>query len=357
MTLRNSPLRHVVIDQVSGSVIVGAAAEVLEADGVTPATGLFTTENGAVAAADPLVTNAQGEAEAWVRHPRPLVLRISDNDDTAVLAATGRRVSFDTYDERVDVQLPAVYSRHLFGFPMIRSMEVQTFPVNDLVGDHDVFTCPAGKRAYLLTCPVTNDTGGAITIDVWKIAPSEGDVAKSNANRIMRQSVPANSSAALTVNDFLGPGETLHVMTSGALDFLFGIATFDEDEFPDLTWNDIRISGVNAGAEVVVYTCPAGKLAVIPLLNIGGLSAAFASPNKVFNGEAVTRTIRWFLRRAGVSYQLFRTSPATLTTNTSGQTGFGHVLLPGDELRLTVDVNSPLMNVFCQMIELPELPA
>lgn len=80
----------------AGNVIVGAKAYVYENETTTPVADLFSSKSGGVAQTT-LTSNSKGDVRGWINDPRPVRLRVTDNDGTATYSDL-TVVPFDTFD-------------------------------------------------------------------------------------------------------------------------------------------------------------------------------------------------------------------------------------------------------------------
>lgn len=96
-------LLYTVKDQ-AGNVIQNAAVNVYEPGTSDPIAGMWDAKTGGSAAPNPLISNAQGEIEAWLDVAQSVDLVITDNADTAFYPSTpASKLSWTSFSEARDV--------------------------------------------------------------------------------------------------------------------------------------------------------------------------------------------------------------------------------------------------------------
>ena len=103
--MARSHLRYVIRDS-AGNVIQNAAANVFQPGTTTAVTGMFNAKTGGSALSNPLISNAQGEVEAWLTTAQSVDLQVTDNNDTAFIPGQAGTISFATITEALEV-MPA----------------------------------------------------------------------------------------------------------------------------------------------------------------------------------------------------------------------------------------------------------
>jgi hypothetical protein len=99
-------LKHIVREGSSSRVIQNAAVYVYQDGTTTDVGGMWSAPTGGTALTNPLISNAQGEVEAWLDTAQRVDLKVTDNNDLAYYSGTSQLLSFADFTEDVDA-LPA----------------------------------------------------------------------------------------------------------------------------------------------------------------------------------------------------------------------------------------------------------
>jgi hypothetical protein len=92
-------LKHIVREGSSSRVIQNAAVYVYQDGTTTNVTGMWSAPTGGSALSNPLISNAQGEVEAWLDTAQRVDLKVTDNGDAAKFPNTSGTVSFADFTE------------------------------------------------------------------------------------------------------------------------------------------------------------------------------------------------------------------------------------------------------------------
>lgn len=97
-----------VVRGANGAAIQNAAVYVYQPDTTTAFTGsAYDAYTGGSAAANPFITNAQGEVEGWFDTAQRVDVLVTDNSDTAYYSGTTSTISFTSFTERDNIR-PAI---------------------------------------------------------------------------------------------------------------------------------------------------------------------------------------------------------------------------------------------------------
>lgn len=97
-----------VVRGANGAAIQNAAVYVYQPDTTTAFTGsAYDAYTGGSAAANPFITNAQGEVEGWFDTAQRVDVLVTDNSDTAYYSGTTSTISFTSFTEHDNIA-PAI---------------------------------------------------------------------------------------------------------------------------------------------------------------------------------------------------------------------------------------------------------
>lgn len=152
------------------------------------------------------------------------------------------------------------------------------------IGDNDLYTVPAGRRAVIMSGTGYNTTG--VSVNVYPTLKVGGTTYRLSGNT----SIGALSGGAITTNFIYEPGDIIGANASGVgINYDAVIVEFDETS-PVKTARVLdTINGVST-----IYTLPAGKVAY-PLSN--NISTAAATVN--YCGTTGTPTLDFHLVPSG----------------------------------------------------------
>lgn len=212
---------------------------------------------------------------------------------------------------------------------------IRNFGNSGGAGDIDVYTAPAGKRAFVISTQVNNTSGGTIT---WHYETKIG----GTYYRILGQ--PSSSIAAQTgafsVNQIycIEAGETFSINVSGAnFGYLLNIMEFDNTS-PLKTVKITSATMVNGDNSF--YTVPAGKIAVPILPSALGI---WGSGNFNYeNDSGATRTISVYAVPNGQAISNSYKIANALAVNNGNSSTFNAPLImgAGDFVDFNVDSNA-----------------
>ena len=99
--------KFIVRDQ-EGFVISNASVNVYQPGTSNAFLGTaFTAVSGGSSVTNPIISNSQGEVEAWFSTPQSVDVNITDNSNAAVRAATGAVADFSSFTEQDDIYPPS----------------------------------------------------------------------------------------------------------------------------------------------------------------------------------------------------------------------------------------------------------
>jgi hypothetical protein len=148
-------LKHIVREDSSSRVIQNAAVYVYQDGTTTGVGGMWSAPSGGSALSNPLISNAQGEVEAWLDVAQRVDLKVTDNSDTAKYAGTAQLLSFADFTEDYDV------------YPHPDDMLGRTESLNTVAASGSTETLPAPTTATVhdvtltANCTFTFPTVGA----------------------------------------------------------------------------------------------------------------------------------------------------------------------------------------------------
>jgi hypothetical protein len=215
------------------------------------------------------------------------------------------------------------------------------FLANIGTGVVDLYTAPAGKRAIVIISPLIFNTTPSTSISY-----STGvKLAGATYQRLTGdQSVGGGNASTVSFSPFvLEPGEIYSITTNATgLNFAATILEFDAT-FPLFT---TRLMGIAVG-DNLLYTCPAGKVAVpIGVTPWGGGSMSLVPtlgityyPEIVPNGQV-----------AGVAFEMASSVPASVNTPVAKVV---LALNAGDRYYLNSNAASATSFLFVTTLELP----
>lgn len=199
-----------------------------------------------------------------------------------------------------------------------------------IIGDNDVYTVPAGRRALVLDPYYWNPTVSTATLRTnWKIGGVYYPLIFTTS---LGASAAFNSFGPVGI--VMEAGESISVNSNLALvNFWFNIVEFDNKSGLKTAKLTTLISGNN-----VIYTCPTGKTSTI-LSDMGTLGSFTSSSLFFTNNSGSTITYSgWAIPNgsSAITNNLFGTS--TLTTGTVLTFPFRCDFAPGDNITFASNV-------------------
>ena len=193
------------------------------------------------------------------------------------------------------------------------------------VGDHDLYTCPAGKKAYIDRMMVSNTSGVAGAAQV-QIKISAGVYACISRTA----SISSGTATAITSQFVLTAGQVLSVNNAQIMTLEATLYEFD-DTVSVLNLGFLRATALSN----LLYTVPDGKQ-VIPLgSNLCFTPQAVRSSNRT----AGTRTIMSYLVPPGETKSAVHLWANQSLTNTGALANVNFPVLPSG-YQLWVDIDS-----------------
>lgn len=239
------------------------------------------------------------------------------------------------------ITTPPVYS--VAGMVLPGAVNKYAFSGNLPIGDTDIYTAPAGKRAAVGGCAVWNSSAGTIT---WFL---EIKISAAYYRATINATTTTLNAAALSVGYVLEPGESLSVNTVTTAGLNVGCRVI---EFAStLRLYSTKLTAPAAGANTL-YTAPTGYNAIVsnPTFNPLGATGALV----VCNSSGGSRTVNVNAVASGGSpataNQLSPSQGVTNNNCTSFNTGSN--LGTGDFLSVNTDANTATQFIYVTIAEL-----
>lgn len=219
------------------------------------------------------------------------------------------------------------------------------------IGDTDLYTCPTGKRAFVMGPVFYNNSAGSIT---WfpeiKVAGSY--------YRLANNSTTGTGGTTFTVilgNGFiLEAGEILAINCATTAGGVIHFPIIEFDASASLKTAKV-LGGSLINGDNTIYTCPAGKSA-LPLGTLVGHTNGGSNPATVFFvADGTNRNVKFNMVASGGSptgaNQVSAT--ATVTANQRGSAGFLQSTLgAGDFVNMNLDVAAASQIVWFNVLEI-----
>lgn len=285
---------------------------------------------------DPNSTEKVDGANTLDMFPGDVKLLICDNTGGAEFrtepSSTPRNLAF------MGVSLPSGIFKRIFGS-------------NLALGDNDIYTVPTGKRALIGQPVAYNASAGTIA---WfteiKVSGTYYRLGPTTSSTTLLGSATSNNAGII-----LEAGEIIAVnlATTAGLNVQFPVIEFDASA----SLKSVKVLGPATG-DNTLYTCPAGKSAVV-------LSQVGAIPLDAIVGTGLSGSIYFCCDAGGTrNVKIFSVASggASATTNQlSGATGFGAstrgtlgfngALGAGDFLVVNVDVGNAAQITWANILE------
>lgn len=218
--------------------------------------------------------------------------------------------------------------------------------LNLSAGDNDIYTAPAGKRAFV-NCPtIVNQNAGSDNLNT--------QIKISGVYYPLRQFTVTGNSSNVFLQDciVLEPGESYSVHNdTNNLNFWVNIFEFDSN----IPYYTPRLINPGAG-DNTLYTVPAGKSAFMPTIygmvdNAGAVTAGnsvFADNN---SGVSVTYTV-YNVPSGQTNASKYRMgTPAITGTGSSSNMSQPMCLNAGDKIVVNVSDGTAGQFIWCQVME------
>lgn len=226
--------------------------------------------------------------------------------------------------------------------PGLTSVQI---PLSTLAsGDNYVFTAPAGMRAYAQVS-LYNPTGGSITFNV-RISKDGGVTSWRDGSNVVMNTLTAtwcSSSLIMEAGDKLNINCTaLGLVSMGMAQEFLSTAQIKQVVFTAF------VSGDN-----VVYTCPAGKHAVIPMSETRGTFSDTNGQAFLSNETGGTVTFHLSVKPSGGASTQVSNAGSVLTNVDAAVTAnqFSTTFNPGDSLILNTNSSTAGQAFRCNVYE------
>lgn len=241
------------------------------------------------------------------------------------------------------ITTPPVYS--VAGMVLPGAVNKYAFSANLPIGDTDVYTAPAGKRAAVGGCAVWNSSAGTIT---WFL---EIKISAAYYRASINTTTTTLASGNAPISYVLEPGESIAVNTVTTAGLNVGCRVI---EFAStLRLYSTKLTAPAVGANTL-YTAPSGYNAMVSNATFNPLGANGVV--FVCNASGGSRTVNInIVASGGTPTTANQLSPSQTVTNNNCATNFfaGSNLGSGDFLSVNTDANTATQFIYVTVVELP----
>lgn len=221
---------------------------------------------------------------------------------------------------------------------------IRVAATNLIIGNTDIYTVPAGRRAAVFGYAVMNPSAGAITfIPEFKVS---GTYFAPAANGLAGVGAGVSNAQSTTVMPILEAGEILAVNAATTAGGQIWFEVFEFDNTSGL--KSSKLLSLASGNNTV-YTVPANKSAVVLTGNVetvtGSGTGGVTGELQYFNSSGGNRTIRWHFVNSGGSVTTGiggnQVVAAVAITTGSLNSAIAHASLgAGDFVAINTDANT-----------------
>jgi hypothetical protein len=229
----------------------------------------------------------------------------------------------------------------LWGIPLSGIKYQRVFVEGAGAGDIDLYTVPAGKKAYVLNCGGYNAVAG--TCATYMELKDTGTYYRIRGNANFATLTGSTFSQSI----FLSAGQTLSVHTSQAgMNLWAKVIEFDATAYVASKEILSLVNGDNT-----VYTCPAGKMAI--LLGPSGVVVDIP-PLFYVNVSGGSRIVYWNVVASGSAPGASNrvTALITVANTESSATNVPMCLSAGDYININTNSGDPTQIAWVNVVEL-----